>query len=66
MYKFREVNGSSIHEMNLGHHDELTDGSHELFRKKTHFQASFASYLAIAANIPSTLSFLINGFISRW
>ncbi|CAG7706164.1 unnamed protein product [Allacma fusca] len=52
MYKFRELSNET-----MDSHGHLT---------KTHFQASFFSYLSIASNVPSTFAFLANTFLSKW
>jgi hypothetical protein len=61
MYKFRDVggNGTVLNGSALEYPMSSPHG-------KTPFQASFTSYLAIASNLPSTLTFIINVLISKW
>lgn len=65
MYKFRNVNESTNDTGLEDVWDAVGDDHYHTPHGKTHFQASFTSYLAIASNIPSTICFLLNGLVSR-
>ncbi|CAL8138118.1 unnamed protein product [Orchesella dallaii] len=66
MYKFRNVNETANDTGIEATWDAVGDDHYHSPHGKTHFQASFTSYLAIASNIPSTLCFLVNTYISRF